>query len=272
MVIISGKPGQLGNSLILYSNFIAFAKQYNVKIYNPSFYKYRDYFEFTSKPLSINLFIFNCLYYYTRILIKLKAKCARDLDWHEHIDLDESADEAMLKCKRYFVQGWQYRGNKVVEQYRNEIIELFTPKKFFIKNLNVFFDANFKDKTETIIGIHIRGGDYKTFENGKYFYSVAQYSEVIKRVAKLFSRTKINFLICSNETIEIKDFDPALKITKGPGHELLDMYSLSRCNYIIGPPSTYTMWASYYGNVPLYMLHEIDKDFLLNEFKIQIHF
>jgi hypothetical protein len=38
----------------------------------------------------------------------------------------------------------------------------------------------------------------------------------------------------------------------------VDLYSLARCDYVFGPPSTYSQWASFYGNKPL--LHVFDRD------------
>lgn len=45
------------------------------------------------------------------------------------------------------------------------------------------------------------------------------------------------------------------------------MYLLARCDYIIDPPSTYTMWASFYGNVPLYMITDPTQSILLDSFQ-----
>jgi len=33
-----------------------------------------------------------------------------------------------------------------------------------------------------------------------------------------------------------------------------DLYALAECDYIIGPPSTYTLWASFYGDTPLWFM------------------
>ncbi|MFN5837557.1 MAG: hypothetical protein ACK47J_12755, partial [Pseudanabaena sp.] len=41
-----------------------------------------------------------------------------------------------------------------------------------------------------------------------------------------------------------------------------DLYSMAKCDYLIGPPSTYSMWASFYGMVPL--LHIYDKHQIIN--------
>lgn len=34
----------------------------------------------------------------------------------------------------------------------------------------------------------------------------------------------------------------------------MDLYSLSRCDYIIGPPSSFSRWASLMGHIPIYQI------------------
>jgi hypothetical protein len=46
------------------------------------------------------------------------------------------------------------------------------------------------------------------------------------------------------------------------------MYAFAECDYIFGPPSTYTMWASFYGNKPLYMMESASAEFSTDEFKV----
>lgn len=43
---------------------------------------------------------------------------------------------------------------------------------------------------------------------------------------------------------------------------------MSQCDYLIGPPSTFTGWASYIGNVPLKYIESKNIDFTLEDFKI----
>jgi hypothetical protein len=37
-----------------------------------------------------------------------------------------------------------------------------------------------------------------------------------------------------------------------------DLHALARCDYIFGPQSTFTQWASFYGNKPLLLLKDAD--------------
>jgi hypothetical protein len=42
-------------------------------------------------------------------------------------------------------------------------------------------------------------------------------------------------------------------------HFITDMYVLAACDAILGPPSTFSIWASYYGRVPLMQLEHRDQ-------------
>ncbi len=50
-----------------------------------------------------------------------------------------------------------------------------------------------------------------------------------------------------------------LRVHFGPGHIIQDMYAMAEADLLIGPPSTYTGWASFYGNVPLVAMHNADQ-------------
>src|SRR5262249_46045568 len=78
---------------------------------------------------------------------------------------------------------------------------------------------------------------------------------------------KVTFVVCSNEEIEKVSFLP-LQVIKGPGHVVKDIYLLAKCDYIMGPPSTYTLWASFYGNKPLYQLRSIAEQARPESFKV----
>jgi hypothetical protein len=57
-----------------------------------------------------------------------------------------------------------------------------------------------------VIGIHIRHGDYATFEGGIYYYSLEQYAGLMKQIRSLFPDQSIRFLICSNAKFDGGDF------------------------------------------------------------------
>ncbi len=284
MIIIVRRPGQLGNSLFHYAHFIAFGIEKKIHIANPAFYEYASYFEGSHNSLIssyitshsivnfplISKTLFYVSFYFGITIqksgIKNKYCASISLNWHESLDLDNLENAHKWVSRYTFVQGWLFRANNLFSKYRNEIINYFTPVPAHLETINKFM-LPLKTEYDIVIGVHIRRGDYKFFAGGKHFYSLEEYQEVMENVVGLFPGQKICFLICSNEQHVLADFK-GLNCIFGPNHQLEDMYCLAKCNYIVGPPSTYTMWASYYGQVKLYMINDPGSPVSLSQFNI----
>lgn len=106
---------------------------------------------------------------------------------------------------------------------------------------------------DILIGVHIRQGNYADYRDGIYYYSSDFYRQVMAALVDFFPGRKVAFLICSNESQPLEIFAP-LKIALGPGTVLGDLYSLAGCDYVIGAPSTYSLWAAFYGRKPIHVL------------------
>ena len=46
-----------------------------------------------------------------------------------------------------------------------------------------------------------------------------------------------------------------------------DLYALSQCRYIIGPPSTFSLMAAFYNDAPLYWIHDKTEDVYPSSFR-----
>ena len=68
-------------------------------------------------------------------------------------------------------------------------------------------------------------------------------------------KLKIGFFIATDEDQYVNDsydIDCLIRV----GHPIENLYSLSLCDFLIGPPSSYISWASLYGKRPLYTIFE----------------
>ena len=86
-------------------------------------------------------------------------------------------------------------------------------------------------------------------DNGMLFYETTEYVQLMRTVQQLFPTQRVRFLVCSNvaqSEDDLRGFDWCF----GPGTEIGDLYSLAACDFIVGAPSSYTQWASFYGEVP----------------------
>ena len=115
------------------------------------------------------------------------------------------------------------------------------------------FIATIRQQADIVIGVHIRHGDYKTFENGRYYYTLDEYYNFMLKIKKLYANKRVAFFISSNESFSVSIFNDCncFRFGKEPSGDILDLYTLSICDRIVGPWSTYSRWASFIGDVPL---------------------
>jgi len=288
MLVISNKPGQLANRLVVFSNFIALSLEHEIPLYDPAFDEYAPFFEGTNQGLliknrkpshfldrnilqrTISFKVFNFISKVFRRLPLFPFLCqsvflTNDV---EPFILDSENKLNILKSRKIiFLSGWLFRCPGIVIKHQNFIRNYFTPVKKYLLNITKTI-APIRKEYKTIVGIHIRRGDYKTFQNGRYFYEIEDYYKIMQKISEIFDSENTAFLICSNENIDTEIFKN-LNVFKGTGHFVEDLYSLAECDYIAGPPSTSTMWASFYGQKPLYMIENIDHHLGEASFKIE---
>ena len=175
---------------------------------------------------------------------------------------DESFATAARSGPPLLVSGWKFRSNPLLEKHADAIREHFQIRSEHRKNVDTLI-SEMRQQTDTLVGVHIRHGDYANWENGKYFYSIAQYRSAMQRVADQLGDQRVTFLVCGNGDLRLDQF-AGLNVCFGTGHLIEDMYALAETDLLIGPPSTYTQWASFYGQVPLHVLITADQEFQLD--------
>ncbi|MBO4699481.1 alpha-1,2-fucosyltransferase [bacterium] len=280
MLIPSEKPGQLANRLVLLSHLTAFSLEYDVIVMLHLLDEYADFFEGPQQGLKIkgkNISHFMDNSKFTRsLLFYFFKKCSRFMRKSGFSDLycvktfyvktddpdfiinNEKHLPELTSNKVFFLSGWLFRTKGLLEKHRDFIISYFKPLKIFRDRAeNVVLPL--KNDFKTVVGIHIRRGDYKNFLGGKYFYELETYKSVMNKIANIFGKNETAFVICSNEEIDL-DFFKGLNVFKGPGHFVADLHSLSLCDYIAGPPSTFSRWASFYGQKPLWQIENAEQN------------
>lgn len=289
MVVLVSKEGQLANRLFHASSFIVNAQEHHYSLRHSFF---DDYYPFFSESLNENKTQLRCwgkkssfvvrlrqrmLTLLTKVLLKLKI---RKLPFFEIIenssyeqgapsfDLNDKAYLQKAKSKIVFISGWLFRDSINFEKHKDLLINLWRPNTNFQNNIGAYY-KKYKQDHDVLIGVHMRGGDYKKFEGGKWYYTPEEYYQKIKEVAdlKIVEGKKPAFVICSNEKVSIAGTEK-FSVYNESRHFIEDLYLLSKCDYIIGPPSTFSMWASFYGAVPLYAINNIKTPIELTSFKV----
>src|SRR4029077_14638741 len=92
----------------------------------------------------------------------------------------------------------------------------------------------------------------------------------MRQTVELLAGKRVVFLLFSNKKIDHSRLSEFSTI-EGTGRMVEDLHALSLCDYILASTySTYSRWASFYGNVPLYQMETPSSQFSLQDFRVQI--
>ena len=275
MIVVTGNYGQLGNRLVVFANLIAAACEHRLGVANPAFYPYATYFEttrrdwlcrFPAQPsrltgVRMGRLLHGALSGIRPWVRKLRNRTSMlppllrtlEIGWDRACDLD---GPAFLDLARQpgllLIRGWQFRARRSLERHADTIRQFFQPAEPHQQAV-AQLARGLHDRGDVVVGMHIRHGDYRHFLGARFYYAVDDYVALMRHVADLFPRRRVAFLVCSNAPQPRKAF-AGLNVTFGICREVEDLYALAGCDYVAGPPSTYTLWASFYGKVPLYQM------------------
>lgn len=262
MIVVAAKYGQLGNRLFLFASFVATAAEHGLRVANPAFGEYADEFAATAAdPL--------CRYPPRRARVPLPRALAYGLAraaagvsrrlggrpwpvlraYDDGVDVGAPAFVELARRRLVFVQGWLFRDPPSFERHADAVRAFFRPLERHETAARTAVAAA-RARGDVLVGVHVRRGDYRTFAGGRYFYEPDVYAGAMRRVAAQLAGRRAVFLLCTDEPHDVAAYG-GLELVRGPGHPVADLHALAGCDYLVGPPSTFTAWASFYGRVPL---------------------
>lgn len=286
MLIIAQKWFQLGNRLFTMGHFIASSIENGFTVANPAFEDYAVHFTSTSQDVFCRFPPRKSVTRRGRWLMRaIEKPCTAIshavLKWHLNTPLWRAVavgihDEFRLDSEDFrrwakkswllFVHGWSFRDPDAFNRQASAIRDYFRPIPELCKRVDETVHRA-REKCDVLVGLHIRQGDYKEHLNGKYYYESETYAKLMRETVALFPGKQVGFLICSNQKQNPEVFSSLMHFDPD-GHLVVDMYSLAACDYILGPPSTFSQWASFYGSVPLCIVRDAQRPLSLNDFFI----
>jgi len=289
MFILSKRYGRLCNRLFNAAHILALAIEHNHTFVNLSFYEYAEHFKATQHDIFcrypertgnlkshryagiamyyLSYGISATLYFLSRMGIStnwLKMRTVRpvrdkvtrhapDLDI-SFLPLDYSDTSQVV-----FFQGWNLRCSELLKKHGDKVRAYYRPADVYQAGVRALVKEQ-RAGYDLLIGIVMRHGDYRRYHKGKYFYSQDKYVGIMTQLKALHSDKKVNFLLFSDEEQNTEVFKSAgLDFFFRSGHMMENLYSLAECDYIVSPPSTYGLWASFYGRKPLCVLEDPDQ-------------
>lgn len=281
MIIIARKYGQLGNRLTLFAHLIAASREYGVPLLNPCFAEYASYFPSTcadpwcrydpshpesqEQPLKHSSRVTEI----TREILSgsvngvgsLLAKMKFSSSFCGVVRLrgdqicDLASTEFRARVNQYSIlltHGWLFRSESLYRKHADAVRRFFRLQPSHENNVrNTLLKC--RQECDRLIGLHIRRGDYATFQNGQFYFSDAEYRGWMRSIIDQHPGQKVGFLICSDAPIEKSSF-AEFNVFPGPGHLVEDMYALAETDWIVGPPSTFSLWSSFMGGIDVFHL------------------
>ena len=255
---------QMCNNLLQYAHVYAWGREHGRKVISMRFsYKYQ-YFKICHT--SLTGFGWYLLAKYLAALRLLPTASFK------YDDCDrEALERKMLRHRHIVVSGWHARWYDLFLKYRDEITDLFTLESQYTDPVKAKMQKVEQGSTGSIVrlGVHIRRGDYRIFHDGKYLYDDEVYQRHIRRFMMLHPGKAIHVYIATNDP-EVKESSyqeqcPGAHVHCLGGSSPEDLFMLSECDYLIGPPSTYSLVAAMYRDIPLYRMDETDEGMMTLE-------
>ena len=288
LFIVSGKSGQLGNRLYLFSYVISLAAKLGGRVVNCGFIDYAEFFAAPSRdvfgrwPARSSLFrgkaFGQAIYLLKTLVVRVMRKLrllpmpgVKIVGLHEAHTAEQRLDhepylDSLRTARVVIIGGWLELSQVRFEQ--PELIRAYFRPAEPHRAAVAALIATARAHCEVLIGVHVRRGDYAGFLGGRYFFPLEAYEKNMRAAAALFPDRAVGFLICSAEPPGT--LMTALPRTScGTGLAIEDLYALAECDYLIGPPSTFSRWASFYGQKPIWEMHDAESEPKLAEFLIR---
>ncbi|MBQ9829431.1 MAG: alpha-1,2-fucosyltransferase [Akkermansia sp.] len=261
MILVHTSGGRTGNQVLFLSNLIASALEYGFPFINVCF-KSSEYFEHVNSGSMRNLYSSKCVWILWRffflkklhpLLRLLGIRFLNDTHCHPDKGLNQILDSQQNGWLTV-MHVWPYADYASLYKHQDTVRQLLHPKTLYIENARRIL-SRLRTNDCIIIGVHVRRTDYKEWNNGKYFYSIEKYAALMRQLSRIDNRRMV-FVVCSDEDLSESSFESSeATIYISKNDYMTDLSLLAQCDYIIGPPSTFASYASFYGNTPRFTIY-----------------
>lgn len=187
-----------------------------------------------------------------------------DISGEESLHLDDHAFvERVTRRSVTTCSGWKIANWRLVAEQETELRELFRPAPEFARR-GAEFIAALRERHDLVIGMFIRQSDYRTWDDGRFFFSTVQYAAWIRQLLDLYCGRRVAVVIASDESQNPESFAglPCFYATgtiNSGGHWFESWVELSLCDFIVSPPSTFSATAAFVGRLALWPVVAADQ-------------
>ena len=256
-MIFARDKSQMCNNLLQYAHVYAWGREHGRKVISMRFsYKYQYFHICHTNLTGFGWYLFAKYMAALRLLPTASFKY-RDCN-------REALERKMLRHRNIVVSGWFVRYYDLFLKYRDEICELFTLDDQYTAPVKAKMQEAEQNSQDNILrlGVHIRRGDYAQWRDGQFLFSDEVYADHINRFADMHPGKALHVYLSTNDpSVSEEHFQklcPKVCIHHLQGSAPEDLFMLSECDYLIGPPSTFSMVAAMYRDIPLYRMDSAD--------------
>lgn len=260
IIVLTEKYGDLGNRLFRFSrlylskpnNVVLFDFSFfqYVHLYSPKLFEWFILFKFLSflnnERLHLIQQIFNNPKYAYQIDPPSDFSKSEFWTFDSLFDKVQNSDNYIhhIHKRAFFCKQTKLNTNN-----QDRLKQIFNLKKKYVRNADRLLST--KKPDSYLVGVHIRRGDYAQFRDGELYFDDKLYLNAIKTFKKTITQNKnIEFLLLSNEVLNIKSYSETALLYFGLQHPGIDQALLARCDHILGVESTFSAWPSFLHNIP----------------------
>jgi hypothetical protein len=196
-----------------------------------------------------------------RVQHAVQARGARRPGW-QAVALDVAAGETLDLGDPAFARrvaaaatttcaGWRITGWDALARHQEAVRALLQPAREHAARAATLM-AGLRQRHGFVIGVHLRQGDYRTWHDGRFLFSPAQYREWIRQALDLHAAQHPAVVLVADEPVDSIAASDRLVVRPGHGNAMDDWAALALCDVILCPPSTFPATAAFAGNRPLW--------------------
>lgn len=243
MLSLIVNPGQTGNRLRSLSSLLALGIEYNQNVFCP-LVELEECFKFNNTTQIKIRFRYVKIFKIISQLLRLIHKLG--------FNVGNKRPQKYAGGSAIFTDWTKFAKPELLYKHYSLIKEYFD---FKYEHKEKCLQCLKNQKGRVLVAVHLRKVDYREWHGGKYYFNDAEYILMMKKLYE--ENPDIQFYVFSNEQIDeevFKETNLPVSIMRGTAME--DLCCMSLCDYIVGPPSTYSAWAGYIGNKKLLWMKE----------------
>lgn len=269
MIIVVRQQAQISNRLVAASALIGHCIRHKIPLLILSLGEYKSQFEPQLESQLVRVIFLPSLLH--RLTVRLlNSRLMRLIysrrSWLQNLDNQRAWSEiepARLRSQIWLINGsgdW-CRNMPAVQEEEAATIRLALSFRSQWQRQADAVSSQLRMDRDALVGVHARRGDYATHRGGRWFYDEQDYLRWINQVPDLFPSLqpeRLRFVVCSNEPGFLANTARSSLSASPMGSAAGDQLLLSKCDLIIGPPSTFSVWAAFLSDT--HLLHISSRD------------